>query len=275
MALPSSFNKWSHLRKVIRNIQNDLVRREFTDIDNLDEAIDTPRASLRTACKIRGDDSALMVYLRLWLFYVILRKAKDLHPPIYAVPEKNAVIRKHRPQIKLYFLEDYQDVEAGESPVEGEISFRLMSETTDSLTNSKIQSWANKIATDFASGSRFIWRKGKNGFNYTDWEAGYQLQLFVRDRTEGRRVVSAVLGLNNATPDWTKATYNENEDPTNAYPYNPGYQTILGEQQRRYRRRPVVDVRFHSAFLFLSGVPNPVVLVDTQILYRNPVVRTI
>jgi hypothetical protein len=275
LALPSGFNSWIHLRRVIRQIQNDLVQQEFSDLDNIPDSIDTPRASLREACKIRGDESAKIIDLKLYLFYIILRKAKDLHPPIYAVPQKKAVIRRDRPQVKLYFLEDYQDVEAGESPVEGEISFRLMNETTQSMTQAKTQQLANKIATDFASGSRFIWRKGRNGFNYTDWEAGYQLQLFVRDRAEGRRVVSAVLGLNNDVPDWTKATYTENEDPTNAYPYNPGYEQILGEQKRRYRRRPIVDVRFHSAFLFLSGVPNPVVLVDTQILYKNPIVRTI
>lgn len=250
------------------------MRREFQDLEGIDENINTPRASLRQACLIRGDESAKIIDLKLYLFYIILRKAKDLHPPIYAVPEKKAVLRRNRPQVKLYFLEDLTDVEFGTAPVEGEVSFRLMSETTQSLTNSKIEQLAFKIRDTFATGDRYVWRKGKHMFSYSDWPLGYQLQLLVRDRTDGRDLAEKVLSLQNHTPDWSKANYSQNEEPLSAYPYNPGTEMILGEPKKKYRKRPNVDVRFTAAFLFLSEQPNPVVLYDSQLLYKNPIVRS-
>ncbi len=274
MAIPPNYNSWVHLRRVIRQTQNDLVRREFRDLDGIEDSIDTPRTSLRQACLIGGNDSAKIIQLKLFLFYVILRKAKDLHPPIYAVPEKKAVLRRNRPQVKLYFLEDLVDIEFGVPPVEGEISFRLMSETNDTLTRSKIEQLAIKIKNTFGSGNRYVWRKGKNMFSYSDWPLGYQLQLLVRDRTDGRDLAEKVLSLQNHTPDWSKANYAQNEDPLSAYPYNPGTEVVLGETKKKYRRRPNVDVRFTAAFLFLAEHPNPVVLYDSQLLYKNPVVRS-
>lgn len=272
MALPDSFSSWEHLQTVLMSVYNRTVREEFADLgEDWEPEIGTPRGSLRTACTIRDDDSLPQSLMRMMLFYFSLRKAADLQAPIYGVPVTSyQESRKFHPQIQLYFQEDVNDVEQGYSPVTGELSFRLMQESAETLTEVELQTYANRIRSNFAAAGGFVWRKGKLMAAYTDRRRGYQLQLLVRSEAEARRLVEQVLDLQGHTPDWKFLNLSENVEAAARYPTVPPTERILGRSRRMPRQRPIADVRFIYALCHVHGLPNPVVLVDRSRLFRQP-----
>lgn len=276
MNLPSNFNQWEHLQDTLRRVQNRIVREEFRDVGGEDwtPSIGTSRGSLRVACTLDDQDTAVMTELRLFLFYVILRKAQDFQQPVYGIP--TALFqqeRRFKPQILLYFQEDFEDIEPGYAPVTGEISFRLMDEDSNSLTETKLNNFASRIRSEFANGGGLIWRKGKEMCTYNDWGNGYQLQLLCRGESDGRQLISKILAIRNQTPDWSKSNLNSNLNPVEAFPTVPGNQTILGKSRKRPRRRPIANVRFQHALIHIHGLPNPICLVDRNYLFKNPILR--
>lgn len=273
MPLPTGFSPWEHLQNVVMQVQNRRVREEFNDVggDDWDENITTSRASLRVACTLRDDDSILQTMIRLWLFDIILQGASNLHPAIYGIP----VTTFHEsvqffPQIRLYFMEDLAQVEEGFEPIEAEISFRLMGQTSTTLTQVEMQAYANKIRTVFSAGSGFTFKKGRLKASYKDQIRGYNMILTVWSEAEAKRVIEQVLDVQNHTPDWDHLTISE---PKKSFPTLPGFQMILGKQRRKPRQRPIGTVRFRYAELKLHGLPNDITLVDRTGFRKNPVVR--
>lgn len=278
MPLPTNFDDWEHFQSVLIRTQNRVVREEFRDVgdDDWDPDIATPRGSLRVACTLKDNDSTLFVILRLFLYYFVLRKARDLVHPVYgSLIEGEGTGRKYKPQITLFFQEDLQDIETGYAPVTGEISFRLMNQASDNLTESELKEYARKIKTAFTTGEGFVWKKGKELSSYTDWDKGYQLQLLVRNKAEGRRIVEQVLDIQGHSPQWEKFNHQENENPSDAYPTVPGNEFILGKSRKKPRKRPIADVRFQYAILKTFGLPNPICLVDRSGVFLNPIERVL
>lgn len=270
MPLPSNFSEWEHLQGQISRLHNRMVRDWFNDAP--DDDISTPRGSLKRACLIQDNDTIPLVQLRLWLFEVTFNHAKAFHPPLYTIPSMAYQDEcKFKPQVSLYFLEDLNDVEPGYNPVSGEISIRLMNKTSENITMTEVQAYANRIKTAFAGTSSFVWRKGKVMCTYTDTERGYRLQLLCRDKAEGRRVIEQVLDIQQHAPDWKNMNVNENEEASSRYPTLPPTERILGKTVRLPRRRPIAEVRFQYAVLHVWGNGNPIVLVDRSGNYRNPI----
>jgi hypothetical protein len=259
-------DEWEHLQNVLRQVHNRVVREEFSDIDP-DDDISTPRGSLKAACLLKDSDSALMTILRYWLFYVDLKKAQDLAPAIYGIPVTTFQEKfQFAPHIKLFFLEDSDDVEDGYRPVAGEISFKLVGETHETITPTKAQQLANKVRTAFASGSGFIWQKGRITASYLDKARGYDFRLLVINETEARKVIEQVLDIQNHSPDWENLTITESRAN---FPITPPSRHIYGRSRRLPRKRPRANVRFRVAELHIWGVANPIILVDRSGMYRN------
>jgi len=273
MSLPDNYNPWEHLQSVLMKTFNREVREEFSD-NTEEDGISTPRGSLKQACLIHDNDTAPMIIIRLILYYFIARKARDLMPPIYGVPEGSfRASTMGSPRILLFFQEDYQTVEKGESPITGEISFRLTNETSTSITESKLRSLATKIKNEFATGNGFVWNKGRNYYNYLDKEKGYKLQILATTESEAWSIVGKVLDIQNHTPDPEKFTTSENKSPSSAFPSTPGHQTILGKSRKKARKRPIVNVRFQYAVFNIQGVMRPIPLVDRSGIFRNALER--
>ncbi|MBD2090205.1 hypothetical protein H6F67_10110 [Microcoleus sp. FACHB-1515] len=272
MPLPNNFSPYEHLQSVLLQTYNRIVREEFADADTDD--INTPRSSLRTACLLRDDDSAIQSLLRMMLLYFVLRKAADLQTPIYGVPVPSyQEARQFQPQIQLYFQEDAADVEPGFSPVTGEISFRLVNETAQSLSEGELRSIANRIRSNFANSNGFVWRKGKVMVTYTDRQRGYKLQLLCRSEAEARRVIGNVLDIQGHTPDWQFLNVSNNAEPSQRYPTIARSESVLGRSRRMPRQRPIADVRFIYACCHIRGLPNPVILIDRSGYHRRPLVE--
>lgn len=266
-------NSAEHLQDTIRRTYNPEVREWFSDITTDNPDITTPRGSLRTACTHAEGDTMPMTVGRMLLFDMVIKQrfaqqggsTRDLN---------YRVLRRTKPQVTLYFLEDLEDVEAGYEPVSGEVSFRLMNQTTTTFSNSEAIALANKIKTEFGTNQGFIWRKGRELCSYTDWDKGYQLQLLVRSEAEGRNLISKILDLQNETPEWEFFNRVENGAPSEAFPVVPPRETILGKSRRLPRRRPVADVRFQYASVKLAGLAKPVYLFDRSGRYSDALVTS-
>ena len=262
MTLPDDYNASEHLQDTIKQVYNQEVRDWFSDITEVELDISTPRASLRTACLHQEEDTIDMTISRQNLFdMVILQRLKNDG----ANRDRDLnyrVLRRNKPQITLHFLEDLKDVEHGYEPIAGEISLRLMTETTTTLSKSEATNYGNKINSLFGSTGGFIWKKGKELCSYSDWDKGYQLQLLTRTEAEGRRVIEQVLDIQAHAPDWENFNLVHNGEPSASFPTVPPSETILGKTRKLPRRRPIADVRFQFASLKLSGLAKSVILFD-------------
>lgn len=271
--MPLPENTWEHLQSTFIRTQNRIVREEFPDVLD-DDGIASSRASLKVACTHQDTDNALITELRLWMFYIVLRKAQDLHPAIYGLPTTSYQENfRFKPQIQLYFLEDLDDVEAGYARVDGTISVRLMNQTEGNLSESELRQFGQRIKSGFGTANGFIWKKGKTQASYTDRKKGYALKIHCRSEGEGRRVIEQILDIQSDTPDWQYLNISENASAASAYPTIPPTDFILGKTRRQPRKRPVADVRFQYAVAHLYSLPNPVVLYDRVYKFRSALVE--
>lgn len=273
--LPLDYNDFEHLQSVIRKTHNKEVREAFSDVGGDDwlPNISTPRASLRQACTIYDSDSALIMLLKQNLYFLTLRKAQDYQAPFVGMPKGSLdPIRKYKPQIYLYFKEDSGDVEDGYNPVDARISFRLMNEDSESITKTELTALANKIKSEFGVSNGYTFKKGKEYYNYTDKEKGYQLQILAFSELEAKQLINKILDIQNHTFSAKKFTKSSNDDPTSAYPTIPPTQNILGDVTREPRRRPVATVRFQYAIANLWGKPDLIPLYDRTFKYINALV---
>lgn len=261
-----------NLQGFIRKWFNREVREYFNDFgvdESWDPDLTTPRGKLAGACRHDDEDSYLITLLKAWFFEHV--KSQTYRVPYYGVPVSGfQESRKFQPQIKLYFREDLEDVEPGYRPVEGEISFRLMNHSSETITPSVAQTFANRVKLALgAGGSGHIWRRGKDMATYNDWAKGYAMQLLVRSETEARELIGKVLDIQNDSPQWKRMNYSTNEEPMAAYPTIPEQDYIYGELRRLPRKRPIASCRFQYALLHVHGIASPIVLYDRSYTYST------
>ncbi|PZV07827.1 MAG: hypothetical protein DCF32_06245 [Leptolyngbya sp.] len=270
MALPDNFSEAEHLQDLFRRYANRQVREFFSDLggEDWEPDIGTTRGSLRHGATHKDDDSLPMTLLRWELFNYVRRLKFDV--PMMGIPlMSNDVERKYKPQIFLNFIEDLGDVDAGYAPVTGLVSFRLMDHTSETITPTIAQTYANRIKTNFSVGSGYVWRKGRTMVTYSDWKKGYQLQILCRSESNGRDLIDRVLDIQNDTIDTSKLVIKENQNESAAYPIIPPNDRIYGETRRTPRKRPLADVRFQYAVLHVHGLSNGIPLVDRTSLYPS------
>lgn len=276
MAIPPEFNDVEHVQALIRRYINKEIREHFRDLGDefWEPEVITTRGAMRHALTHKDSDPLQLTILRLFVYYFIYGRAKALMPDIYGIP--NTVfdqVRVYRPQVCLYFSGSEAPSDNVHKRVAGEISFRLMQETSETITKTQVNTLATKIKTLFVTPNRFVWHKGKLMCSYTDRERGYQLQLLVRNKAEGKRMIEQVLDIQGHTPDWKFMNSDENEEPLEKYPSNPGRHNILGQSYEKPKRRPVADVKFRYATLSVHGLPRPINLVDTTYTRHNVIER--
>lgn len=261
--VPPSYPE-ENLQSVIRRWMNREIREYFNDFgvdENWSPDLTTPRGVLASVLQHSDDDTYQITQLKCWFFEHI--KSQAYRVPYYGIPVASyQETRKFKPQIKLFFQEDFADVDPDFPPVTGEVSFRLANHTHETITPAIAQQFATRIDTSFATGAGRVWRKGKDMASYTDKARGYQLQLLSRSEADARILIESILDIQQDTPDWSKMNYSSNQEEMTAYPTLPPVDFIYGDSRRLPRKRPIADVRFMSAFLHVWGMPNPIVLVD-------------
>lgn len=262
MALPDGFSEWEHLQDMVRLDHNKAVSAYYNK--QPDNDISTPKRALKQACLIKDDDTATMTLMRMWLFEITIGHAQAVQRPVYGIPVSEVQAHwKFRPQVKLYFLEKYDDETNGQQKIpqlEGEITFRLMHETSETISRSNAETLARKIKSAFAT-PPFIWEKGWYKSTYFDAERGYDLRLLVKNKSEAERVIKNVLEIQSHTFNRDYFQFVEHD---RSYPVNPGTQRVYGRTVKKPIKRRRADVKFKHAQLLIQGQPNPVNLVATS-----------
>lgn len=275
-SLPPEFNDVEHFQSVARNYLNREILQDFHDLgdETWQPHIGTSRASMRVALTHKDDDSLLLTHGRMMLYYMTYRKAQDLQAPIYQTPYiYDNISRKFKPQITLYFRENYTNENQGQHLVQGELSFRLIHKDSETITESDINHYAHKINTLFGANSGFIWHKGKICCSYIDKDKGYQSHILCRDKSEGRRVIEQLLDVQGHTPDWKYMYVSENEEPGERYPNKPSTVKILNKIEKKPTFRPIAAVTFKRAYILIWGKGKPITLVDKTGKYQTAVIK--
>lgn len=219
---------------------------------------------------LRGTPKELRpVITQLMAMYQLL-ETKDVGTIYAYTNDLESVKRIGKPKVTLFFLEDTNfndkarpdNIPSGRRRTEGVIRFRLMDESTQTFSKSNGATLGTRIKEVFGANNGFVWSKGKTLYNYNDWERGYQFQLLCRTKTEAKRIITAVMSLQNHTPDWKRLYENENDQEASTYPELPGNQIVMGETIPIPRSRPNVQVRFQYAYTKLDGVLEPINLYD-------------
>lgn len=272
MPLPDGFNEWEHLQYTVKKAHNTTVKDFFRE--QADNDIGTAKGAAKHACIMKDGDTAPMTALRMWLFWVICRKMRDNFEPYYGIPIAafDAEV-KYRPQVTCYFLEDHNDVEMGFRPVEGQLSIRLMNDTSQTLSNAELKALANKISTEFGTGQGFVWDKGKDLYSYVDKANGHRFKILSRNKADAIVIIKKLLDIAQDVYSDEFLRLNEAANVSVAFPNVTGTQTILGKVYKKPRKRPIVKVRFVYASIKIHGLPRPIVLVDKTGYWSEALVR--
>ncbi|MBC1236771.1 hypothetical protein GNE10_06460 [Nostoc sp. 2RC] len=201
-----------------------------------------------------------MTQLRLWLFEITVGHAQSLQTPVYGIPVQELQREsKFRPQIKLYFKEKYDFEKHGDGTeqVRGEIGFRIMNKTADTISRADAVDYAREIKNEFAT-PPLIWKKGKYKCTYLDLDNGFDLRLLCVSKSEGQSTVQSVLKILDKPYSDNNFQFIEN---TKEFPANPGTHRVYGRQVKKFRQRPTADVIFTHGQLLIPGQVKPVNLV--------------
>lgn len=263
---------WKNLKSFLRKTYNREVNEWFRDEPDPIPDNSGSRKQAKRACLILPTESQNMALLKALTFRYVVQRV-HLTPDVYGVPVGNFdATRKHRPQVFLEFLEDELDIEGGYARVAGRISYRLMDETSQSISKSELTIIANRIKSEFGVGNGYLWKKGKDLASYTDKDNGFALQLLVRNKTDAKELITKVLATNSKIPNWKYLSYKEADHPTETYPTIPDRQTILNTSYREPRIRPIATIRFQYSYCSIWGKPKPVILFDRSFRYLNSLV---
>lgn len=252
------YSEWKLLLSLFENSHNKAVNSFFKNTPDYD--FTNNRSKLKEGCKVKNNDNAIMVLLRLWLFEITLQRSQAIQTPIYGIPVQELQREiKFKPQVRLYFREPYdKDIHnTGISRVNGEITFRLANESSDTISRAKAEKLAREIKKQFAK-PIFTWEKGWYKSTYLDLENGYDLRILVKSKTEGERIVKQILKIQNHNFDKDHFQFIEHD---RTYPINPGTHRVYGQTVKKWRKRPRVSLKFSYAQLLVHGRIKPVNLV--------------
>lgn len=201
-----------------------------------------------------------------------LMEDKDIGTVYNFIPERVQNIRSFKPQIEIKFKQPKAEKVKDKQLLSGQISFRIMNKESTTITDTDVMTLAQKIKAKFAT-PPFIWKKGKLMVSYSDWVKGYQIQLLVNNKTEGKRIIEQILDIQGHTPDWENMNLVLNEAPEKSFDETPKDKTILGKAEKQPTKRREGNVVFQYAQLFLSGREQPITLCDISHRWRNPIVK--
>lgn len=247
---------WAQIRKILRN--GDSFNREvydwFRDADNNDT-----RRALRDDLLIGAKDSIQIAQIKIKTFREIIQKT-HLKPDIIGMPkiDLDADVT-YRPEVTLHFKQSKESVPKGKHAKSARISYRLMNQTSSTLSRTELITLGRDIYNDFAKPTAYRFNKGKIIGWYIKPEEGLNLQIYCHTEEIGETVVKKILSHRNLTFDNDIFKYskpNRNTDPT------PGSITILGNSVSKPVWRPTVFVEFDHASINLHNDSQIRVLCD-------------
>lgn len=241
----------------------------FKDLPpNADPDNTTGRSATKAVCLIGANDSQGIAQLKMEIFRDYCAQINRL-VNVYQMPKADFDSSfVYRPQVTCYFRQDLSAVSDGRVPIRSQISFRLMTETSETLRELEVERLAKAVKRELGIAGGYRWTRGKMKVVYHDKEQGYFFQLYVSTEAEGIQVIRKML-------DIQAHTYKEECVSTatskKSFPANPPKKTILGRLRSVPRQRPTASVRFTHATLSVWGLPNDIVLVGHEYAHADPV----
>ena len=181
----------------------------------------------------------------------------------YGVPsEQFQEAVEGRPQVFFYFSQDEASVPEGQGRVTAEYSFRLMNETSATITPSKALTLARSIKEHFIAGNKgIVFTKGKTIYKYYDEPKGYRLRLYGNNEGGAEDLIHKILAVREHTYDEKKLVVCSPKRASNSNPTTK--KTVYGKKLSEQRYRPTANVRFRYSYLYIHGITKPIFLVDT------------
>ncbi|MEM1369926.1 MAG: hypothetical protein AAGG02_18355 [Cyanobacteria bacterium P01_H01_bin.15] len=257
---------WPRQRSFLRKFWNPLVNDWFKDIDpDILPSNATGRQAARAACLIGSDDSRIAAQLSVTTFQELRRSVESLPKVAGVLYEDIDREITYRPKVTMFFQQDSSSVPDYEDPEGGIISFRLIDETSESLTVAKLKSLAREIKTEFAAGNGYLWKKGRIVVSTRNQKIGLPQKIFCLNETEGKEVYQKVFRILDKSYD--KDLLNVKTPERKSVTNPTGSKRILGLRVKVKKWRPVVNVRFQYAAIKIHGIVQPIVLVDRSKTY--------
>lgn len=263
-SLPDKFDPFEHLQKIYIPQHNAVVKRYFSDLGaDWQPNIASPRSALRVACTMTDNDNQLIMSLRHHLLFDLLGYGRKQLGVFYGIPAQQFQESvEGKPQVFLYFSQDSGSVPQGEKKVEAEYSFRVMDETSATMTPVKAIAIANKVKQHLVTGGQgVVFTKGKNIYKYYHEEHGYRLQVYGNTEADTQDIITRLLGCQNILYDENRLVISTPKKAS--ITSQTQTHVVYGKKKKKPRYRPVANVRFRYAYMYLRGNERPVYLVDT------------
>lgn len=181
-------------------------------------------------------------------------------------------LSKH-PYISLYFREIPTSGRGG-SPLESEISFRLMDQIEyqgllpekSVISLADIKRYAKAIERVFnpVPDKPYTIARGRGSYTYNNWPLGYKLWLLANSASEAERVFKDVLKIQNHTFDEMYMGIGASRNPAKKYPITQPLKKVIGEDKALPNRRQTGNITFRWAKLILPMTKETLVLVSRQ-----------
>lgn len=260
MAKPPS--EWEHLQSVLRKVHNKQVTDYFRE-DIPDDNINTPESALKHACRMKDTDTAAMASCRMMLFSFTINNGRHLHPEVWAVPDFTPdVYNELRPQVIIQFAEKLDDWKSRGSKRRKVVrcSYRLMGETSDTMTQSALKALARKIDAKFPRSYTF--KTGRYKVTYSDKPKGYHLITAPYSPAIGDKLVKDLLELTSTEFESDKRS----EGNRRGANYRaPRYVDFQGGRKELPERRQIATTYLDRVEVNLYGQQGNIRIIDRMI----------
>ena len=238
-----SVRDWATIRRSL--IDGDTYNAEVTSHFG-DTSSDPNRDAVKQLCLVKSTDSALIAQQRIRFFREQVQKVQN-KPIIIGQPKSNLDADvKYHPEISVYLIQDSQSLTQGASPIDARFSWRLMDQTSESITNDILNNWANKIYNAFFN-PVFSFAKGKYIGWYISPKDGLHLQLYCLDEatTESvaRKIVSSI------GKDFSDDLFKITKPKKDNLQQSQATISILGQTKKVPQWRPTANVFAKQAYI--------------------------
>jgi len=252
MPLPTNFSSTEHLQDTTIKVVNHRVKSHFKDVgpEDWEPHLDTDRARLRVACTHTEKDTIHETITRLLLFNVEVGAAFNDLAHVYGMPTQDVHISfTFRPEVLFIFQEKAELAKKNKRvPLTFEYRFRLINETTSSMTQAKINQLETKIQQQFPK--NYLFKSGRYKFSYYNKEAGYQSLIQAYSVAEAKDLINRLHNISGGEPDWSKLRKSEfvskNFDQDE-------YVMVLGKRKKLPKKRSITEAFLTKVELKLHG----------------------
>jgi hypothetical protein len=181
-------------------------------------------------------------------------------------------LSKH-PYISLFFKEIPASGRGG-TPLESEISFRLMDQieyegllpNKSVISLADIKRYAKAIERIFnpTPDKPYTIRRGRGSYTYNNWALGYKLWLLGNSAGEAERVFKDILKIQNHVFDEIYMGVGASRNPAKKYPITQPRKKVIGEDKAVPNQRQTGNITFRWAKISLPMTKETLILVSRE-----------